>query len=79
LGVLSLQIAFSSYFLGTVDKIKRAAFGVTAILFFATVFSRSILFLAAALAVFAFGVASQILKRRRLKTVSAPGELQESG
>jgi TRAP transporter 4TM/12TM fusion protein len=79
LGVLSLQITFSSYFLGTVDKILRVVFGLTAILFFATVFWRSPLFLLAALVLFAFGVAGQIIKRRRLKTVGAPGELQASG
>ncbi|MDH3882566.1 MAG: TRAP transporter fused permease subunit [Desulfobacterales bacterium] len=79
LGVLSLQITFSSYFIGTVDRINRAAFGVTALLFFGTVFSRSILFLSAALALLAFCIGSQILKRRQLKTLGAPGELQESG
>ena len=78
-GVLSLQIVFSNYFLGALDRIKRTTFGITAILFFATVFSRSIFFLSAALALFAFGVASQILTRRRLKKVSAPGKLLESG
>jgi TRAP-type uncharacterized transport system fused permease subunit len=78
-GVLSLQIAFSSYFLGTVDRIRRVTFGITAFLFFATVFSRSIIFLAVALALFAFVVAGQVLKRRQLKAVSSNGELQESG
>jgi len=79
LGVLSLQITFSRYFLGAVDKILRVIFGLTAILFFATVFWRSSLFLSAALVLFAFGVAGQIIKRRRLKTVGTPGELQASG
>lgn len=78
LGVLSLQITFSSYFLGMLDRIRRTTFGITAILFFATVFSRSILFLSAALAFFAIGVAGQILKRRRLKTESVAGKLLES-
>jgi TRAP transporter 4TM/12TM fusion protein len=79
LGVLSLQITFSSYLLGAVDRIQRGVFGLTAILFFATVFSRSPLFLSAALVSFAFGIIGQIIKRRRLKTVVAPGELQASG
>jgi TRAP-type uncharacterized transport system fused permease subunit len=71
LGILSLQITFSSYFLGNVATIKRALFGITAILFFGTVFSRSALFLLAAVALFVICSISQVIIRGRTKTADA--------
>jgi TRAP transporter 4TM/12TM fusion protein len=65
LGVLALQIFFSSYFLGTVDSTRRIAFGVTALLFFVAVFARSWLFLLIAISVFAVCIVSQLLVRKR--------------
>jgi len=70
-GILSLQIFFSNYFLGKVVGIKRTVFGITALLFFATVFSRSVIFLAAAAALFIVCVVVQILQRRRIKSAGA--------
>ena len=71
LGILSLQIFFSSYFLGNVDTAKRTVFGITALLFFATVFSKSVIFLGAAAALFVICVVGQIMKRGRVKTADA--------
>ena len=68
LGILALQITFSNYFLGNVDQIKRAAFGAAAILFFITVFLKSMLFMLAAVVIFAICISGQIMKRRRSKT-----------
>lgn len=65
LGVLALQIFFSSYFLGTVDSTRRIAFGVTALLFFVAVFAKSWLFLLIAMSVFAVCIVSQLLMRKR--------------
>ncbi len=65
LGVLALQVFFSSYFIGTVDSTRRIAFGVTALLFFIAVFAKSWLFLLIAMSVFAVCIVSQLLMRKR--------------
>jgi TRAP-type uncharacterized transport system fused permease subunit len=65
LGVLALQIFFSRYFLGYVGAQMRIAFGVTAILFFVAVFSKSWLFLLIAMAVFVVCIVSQLMKKKR--------------
>ncbi|MBW1801158.1 MAG: TRAP transporter fused permease subunit [Deltaproteobacteria bacterium] len=64
LGVLALQIFFSRYFLGYVENKMRIAFGITALLFFIAVFSKSWLFLLIAVAAFVVCTLLQIAKKR---------------
>lgn len=71
LGILSLQITFSSYFLGNVATLKRTLFGISALLFFGTVFSRSALFLVAAVVLLIICIISQVINRGGIRTATA--------
>jgi len=74
LGVLALQIFFSGYLLGVLDAPKRIFFGVTALLFFISVFAKSVLFLLIAIALFVVGIVrQQIKKKRSLGLTEMPG------
>ena len=74
LGVLALQIFFSSYLLGHLDGPMRIAFGVTSLLFFITVFSKSVLFLIIALALFIACAMIQLARRKRARGVAELAE-----
>jgi len=65
LGVLSLQIFFSRYFLGLLDGPKRIAFGATALLFFISVFAKSWLFLLLGIALFLGCSISQLIQKKQ--------------
>ena len=69
LGVLALQIFFSSYFYGHLEKTKRLAFGATALLFFIAVFAKSWIFLIIGVALFIVSALAQIKKKRRATDV----------
>jgi TRAP transporter 4TM/12TM fusion protein len=74
LGVLALQIFFSSYLMGHLDRPMRIAFAVAAILFFITVFSKSVLFLIIALAVFITCTMIQLARKKRASGVAGLAE-----
>ncbi len=65
LGVLALQIFYSSYFFGHLEKPRWIAFGVTALLFFISVFSKSWIFLVMGVALFIISALGQIKKKRQ--------------
>jgi len=72
LGVFALQVFFSRYFLGLLEGPKRIAFGVTALLFFISVFAKSWLFLLFAIALFLFCTVSQLFQKKRASGLSEP-------
>jgi len=72
LGVLALQIFFSRYFLGILEGPKRIAFGLTALLFFISVFAKSWLFLLLGMAMFLACATSQLYKKKRIYDLPAP-------
>lgn len=74
IGVLALQVFFSRYLLGHLVGSIRIAFGVTAILFFITVFAKSVLFLIFALALF---IACTVIQLARKKRTSGVARLAE--
>jgi len=72
LGVLALQIFFSKYFLGILEGPKRIAFGLTALLFFISVFAKSWLFLLLGMAMFLACAISQLYQKKRIYGLPAP-------
>jgi len=74
LGVLALQIFYSSYFFGHLEKPRWIAFGVTALLFFISVFSKSWIFLVMGVALFIINALGQIKKKRQAEGVPGLSE-----
>ncbi|MCF8094416.1 MAG: TRAP transporter fused permease subunit [Desulfobacteraceae bacterium] len=69
LGVFALQVFFSKYFLGPVAGLIRILFGITALLFFVTVFSANLLLLPADFVLLVCCILVQIVKRRKIKPI----------
>ena len=74
LGVLALQIFYSSYFFGHLEKPRWIAFGVTALLFFISVFTKSWIFLVLGVALFIISALGQIKKKRQAAGVPGLSE-----
>ena len=74
LGVLALQIFYSSYFFGHLEKPRWIAFGVTALLFFISVFLKSWIFLVMGVALFIINALGQIKKKRQAEGVPGLSE-----
>ena len=71
LGILSLQITLSGYFLGNLAGTRRTAFGVVALLLLGGVFSKHLTLMGVATTLFVIGVAAQLAKWRRPRPADA--------